>query len=263
MGLQPRCGVIRWKTSDGLELLGHLALPETHSVRVLPGVVFCPAFPSQTNGGAQVAKMIYPLADRVAQDMEWAALVPNYRGCGDNEGDFSVQGWVDDVASAVEYMDERSEVEGVWLAGFGMGGALAAQVAKRDLRVRGVACLGTPVDLSHWDYGSSGVVAYARSLGIISERGYPATAEELVAWAKPAKDLRVDRCAAEIAPRPMLVMHGEEDKEVPALDARAIAEAHGGSGLRIISGAGHRLHADPRCIAILLGWLDSQITLIP
>jgi len=75
--------------------------------------------------------------------------------------------------------------------------------------------------------------------------------------------LRVDRCADEIAPRPMLVVHGDDDKEVSALDARAIAEAHGGSGLRIISGAGHRLHADPRCIAVLLGWLSSQITLIP
>ncbi len=253
----------RWKTSDGLELAGHLALPNTRVARALPSVLLCPGFPSQANGGSKSAQMIYPLAERIAQNMEWAALAINYRGCDRSEGDFSIQGWVEDVASAVEYLSQHSEVEGVWLAGFGIGGALGAKVAQDDQRVRGVACLGTPVDLAHWDFSVTGVLEYARTLGIISPNGYPKTQHELDLWSQAAKELRVDRCAVAIAPRPMLVIHGEQDTEVSALDARAIAEAHGGSGLRIISGAGHRLHADPRCIAILLGWLDSQITLIP
>ncbi|MCY4164242.1 MAG: alpha/beta fold hydrolase [bacterium] len=253
----------RWCNAEGLELRGHLALPESQPVRAVPGVVLCPAFPSQANGGRAVAQLIYPLADRIAQNMEWAALVLNYRGCGESQGDFSVQGWVSDVASAVDYLAQCNEVEGVWLAGFGIGGALAAQVGSKDTRVRGVACMGTPVDLSKWDFAAEEVVDYARKLGILSPDDYPATKEELEQRATAAQQLRVDRCADEIAPRPMLVVHGDDDKEVSALDARAIAEAHGGSGLRIISGAGHRLHADPRCIAVLLGWLSSQITLIP
>ncbi len=218
-----------WQTSGGFKLAGHLALPESRRMRALPGVVLCPGFPSAANGGSRAAERIYPLADRIAQNMEWAALVLNYRGCGDSEGDFSLDGWTDDVGSAVEHLNLLEQVEGVWLAGFGIGGALAAYVAQEDPRVRGVATMGAPVDL----------------------------------WSETARSFKVDRCAAEIAPRPMLVLHGTDDREVSPLDARAIADAHGDAGLRIISGAGHRLHSDPRSIAILLGWLDSQITLIP
>ena len=44
------------------------------------------------------------------------------------------------------------------------------------------------------------------------------------------------------------------------LDARALADCHGGAELRMIQGAGHRLRHDPRAIAVLLGWLERQIT---
>ncbi len=249
-----------WQTTGGLTLAGHLALPENRRMRALPSVVLCPGFPSEANGGSRAAERIYPLADRIAQNMEWAALVLNYRGCGDSEGNFALDGWTDDIRSAVDYLNGLDQVEGVWLAGFGIGGALAADEAKGDLRVRGVATMGASVDFAHWGLDASGIVEYARSLGIISTPGFP---DSLDSWAKAAGSMRVDRCAAEIAPRPMLVLHGSNDREVSPLDARAIAEAHGDAGFRIISGAGHRLHSDPRCIAILLGWLDSQITLIP
>ena len=229
-------------------------------MRALPGVLLCSGFPSVANGGSRAAERLYPLADRVAEHLEWVGMVLNYRGCGDSEGDFSLQGWTDDVRSGVDYLHGLDQVEGVWLAGFGIGGALVAEVARTDTRVRGVATMGAPVDFAHWGLGAAGVAEYARSLGIISSDGYPDSLDE---WAQANRSIRVDRCAAEIAPRPMLVLHGSDDREVSQLDARAIADAHGDAGLRIISGAGHRLHSDPRCIAILLGWLDSQITLIP
>lgn len=252
--------MIHWQNSEGLKLAGYLALSESRRTRALPGMVMCPGFPSAANGGSRAAERLYPLADRIAQNMEWDALVLNYRGCGESGGDFSLDGWTDDVRSAVGHLDGLDEIEGVWLAGFGIGGALAAFAAQDDLRVRGVATMGAPVDFAHWGLDATGGVEYARSLGIISTPDFPASIDS---WAKAAGSIRTDRCAAQIAPRPMLVLHGSDDREVSPLDARAIADAHGDAGLRIISGAGHRLHSDPRCIAILLGWIDSQITLIP
>ena len=252
--------MICWQAADGPKLAGYLALPDSRRMRALPGVVLCPGFPSSDNGGSRAAERLYPLADRIAQSMEWAALVLNYRGCGDSEGDFSLRAWADDVCSAVDRMNEMEQVEGVWLAGFGIGGALAAYAARDDPRIRGVAAMGSPVDFDHWGLDPSGAVEYARSLGIITTPGFP---DSIDSWAEAARSMRIDRCAADIAPRPMLVLHGSDDREVSPLDARVIADAHGDAGLRIISGAGHRLHSDPRGIAILLGWLDSQITLIP
>lgn len=62
--------------------------------------------------------------------------------------------------------------------------------------------------------------------------------------------------ARRFAPRPMLVMHGDEDDSVPVSDARQLVNAHGDAELSVLDGAGHRLRHDPRAIAVLLGWLD-------
>ena len=62
--------------------------------------------------------------------------------------------------------------------------------------------------------------------------------------------------AGGLSPRPLLVLHGADDDTVPALDARAVADAHGSAELKIVGGAGHQLRHDPRAVALLLGWLD-------
>jgi putative redox protein len=60
----------------------------------------------------------------------------------------------------------------------------------------------------------------------------------------------------------MLVMHGADDESVPVSDARRMADAHGSAELRVFDGAGHRRRHDPRAIAVLLGWLDRQKSLM-
>jgi fermentation-respiration switch protein FrsA (DUF1100 family) len=58
-------------------------------------------------------------------------------------------------------------------------------------------------------------------------------------------------------PRRLLLVHGDDDVEVPSTDARELLAAAGGHAeLRIIQGAGHQMRADPRMVATLLGWLD-------
>ena len=60
--------------------------------------------------------------------------------------------------------------------------------------------------------------------------------------------------------RPLLVLHGIDDPDVPVDDARALADAGAPlCELRLVQGAGHRLRHDPRAIATLLGWLDRQV----
>ena len=64
--------------------------------------------------------------------------------------------------------------------------------------------------------------------------------------------------ALQVAPRPLLVLHGSDDESVPLFDARVLSDGHGAAELRIISGAAHDLRNDPRAVAILLGWLDRE-----
>ena len=53
------------------------------------------------------------------------------------------------------------------------------------------------------------------------------------------------------------MVHGSDDPDVALADARALADAATGpSELHVVCGAGHWLRADPRVIAILVGWLE-------
>ncbi len=77
-------------------------------------------------------------------------------------------------------------------------------------------------------------------------------------WAKEIREVRAVTAIREVAPRPVLIMHGSEDDTVPVHDARVLADAHGNADLRIIEGGAHQLRHDPRAVAVLLGWLDRQ-----
>ena len=59
--------------------------------------------------------------------------------------------------------------------------------------------------------------------------------------------------------RPLLMVHGSDDPDVPVSDARALSDAATGPAeLHVVFGAGHWLRADPRVIAILVGWLERR-----
>src|SRR5690349_1783823 len=103
-------------------LAGHLARPPRGSA-ALPSVVLCHGFPSGPGGGGAAAGTFPALADRIANELGWLALFFTFRGAGQSEGQFSLGAWLDDVHAAVEHI-RSLDVSGVWLAGFGTGGAL-------------------------------------------------------------------------------------------------------------------------------------------
>ena len=73
--------------------------------------------------------------------------------------------------------------------------------------------------------------------------GFPPSFEE---WSRDFRRFRPIDSARRFAPRPLLVMHGEDDESVPTTDARQLAAAHGSADLNLLAGAGHRLRHDPR-----------------
>jgi len=65
--------------------------------------------------------------------------------------------------------------------------------------------------------------------------------------------------AAQLRGKPLLMVHGTDDPDVPLADARSLADAATGPAeLHVVLGAGHWLRADPRVIAILVGWLERR-----
>ncbi|MHB8293733.1 MAG: alpha/beta hydrolase family protein [Acidimicrobiales bacterium] len=194
------------------------------------------------------------LADRLAAELGWTVASFSFRGVGESSGDFSPDGWLQDLRVMVSYVAEGAD--GVWLAGFNLGGALAVCVAAEDARVRGVATFGAPADFEELTSNPRALVAQARKTGMIKTPGYGDRPEE---WVGEVRGLRVLQLAARLAPRPLLVVHGADDSRVPVMDGRALADAaEAGADLRVLSGAGHRLRHDPRAVALLIGWLERQ-----
>lgn len=242
-------------TVDGNELVGHLAVPSGSTSRRLPGVVICHGFPAGIGGGANAARTYPELADRLANEMGWVALCFTYRGCGMSGGNFSIGGWLADTRAAVDELRSQSRIEGVWVAGFGTGGALCICAAAADATIRGVAALGSPADFDDWASHPRRLLDHAREQNAIGDPSFPPAFD---AWSRELREIRAVACATQLAPRPLLVVHGSEDDSVPVFDARVMSDAHGSADLRIIQGAGHQLRHDPRAIAVLLGWLDRQ-----
>ena len=125
-----------------------------------------------------------------------------------------------------------------------------------DQTVSTLARLCVP-DFADWAGSPRQLAEHAESLGLFGGRGIP---QDFSAWSKDLKSIRAVACAEQLSPRPLLVLHGADDDTVPALDARAVADAHGSAELKIIGGAGHQLRHDPRAVALLLGWLDRHRT---
>jgi pimeloyl-ACP methyl ester carboxylesterase len=240
--------------SGGNLLVAHVARPPMRAdVIATPAVVLAHGYPSEVSATAVAAAALPELADRLAAEMGWLAMALAFRGCGGSEGSFSLAGWLDDISAAVTYLRENERVTGVWLAGFGTGGALALCAAAADPEVRGVAALGAPADFDDWASHPKRLLEHAREVGIITDPTFPADVD---AWTRELRELRAVACAPKVAPRPLLVVHGSDDDLVPVFDARVLVDAHGDAELRIMNGAGHRVRHDPRAIAVLLGWLD-------
>ena len=65
-------------------------------------MLLCHGFPVAMNDARHSASTFPELIDRVANELGWAAMTFTFRGCGDSEGDFSMQGWIDDLRAAMD-----------------------------------------------------------------------------------------------------------------------------------------------------------------
>jgi pimeloyl-ACP methyl ester carboxylesterase len=244
----------RWRIVEGeagpLRVYETTASPGGSSSSVL---VLCHELPREPDRATDAGRGYPALADRLSEECASRVIVPMLRGTSGSAGDFSASGWLNDLAAVA---DADGELEaGLWLIGFGFGGAIALRTAQRDTRVAGVASVAGPADLTAWVSNRERVLERCRRSGVISTAGFPA---DLDAWATEIVSLAPLEAATHLGRRPLLVVHGSDDAEVPVAAARAIADAatDGPVDLRIVPAAGHWLRADPRVVATLVGWIE-------
>lgn len=240
--------------TSGAERLAAYHVDPPVTDRRPPTLIICHGYPSGVLGSAATGRSYPALADRVANE-GWRAITFAFRGCGASSGDFSLGGWLDDLLAVADQARSLAPTRGIWLAGFGTGGALCIAAAARRPEIRGVAALGAPADFTDWANHPRRLLRHAREVGAIKDPQFPSSLES---WTRHLRDIRPVDDAAELAPRPFLVVHGSDDESVPSFDARVLSDAHGQGELRIVPGAAHDLRHDPRSVAILIGWLDRE-----
>jgi len=217
-------------------------------------VLLCHDLPRPKGAAADVALTFPALADRLARESGWHVVTGALRGAGDSVGDFSPLGWLEDLTFLAD--SEIPQDAPRFAVGFGFGGVLALHLAARDERIAGIACLGTPAELGPLVGDPASFAAHCRRTGVITSPGFP---DSMEAWAKELSVLQPAEDAALLKGRSILLVHGSEDPDVSGAAMRALAEAATGpSELHVVLGAGHWLRADPRAIAILVGWLERR-----
>jgi uncharacterized protein len=240
--------------SEGVRIVGRFARPA--GAQRVPAVLVVPGFPRGSGGAAAATNVYESLVGRLPDEVGWAAMTLWFRGTGPSAGNFSIDGWRADLAAAVDHLLARQDVSGVWLVGFRLGGTLAIVHAAADPRVRGLATLASPASLRAWASEPARFAEYCRRVGVLRDSAYPPNVDE---WARSIATLNPLAAAPDLATRPWLIVHGTHDDTIPLDDARALIAACPSAALRVLQHGGHRLRHDPRAVALLLGWLSSQV----
>jgi putative redox protein len=239
-------------------LSGEVYMPDACD-RTFPAVCLChgiPAVPYDPNekGG-------YPeMAARFSQ-AGFVALAFNFRGAGPSQGNIDMIGWTHDLVAALDFLEMLPEVDKkrICLLGSSGGAAVSVYLAARDPRVYAVATLACPAEFDFMASGftSESLIKSFRDIGIIKDPDFPPSVDK---WLEGFKTVNPIEYIDKIAPRPLLLIHGDKDETVPVSHAgRLYDKAREPKEMTILSGAGHRLRHDERAIKVALDWLTENV----
>lgn len=260
--------------SSGYRLDGLLYLPRDLAPgERRAGVVLCVGY-------TYLKSMVMPDIAKVLTAAGYIALVFDYRGFGDSEGPrwrLIPDEQVSDARAALTFLADHPQVDAARLAviGLSLGGSNAVAAGARDPRVGAVIAIESMGDgerwlrslRRHWEWQEflerlardrservrTGTSARVDPLEIVLAdpdsrafleavpREFPQMQCELpLETADALIEFRPEAVVEHIAPRPVLFIHGDADRLVPADESRHMfARAGQGRRLEIVPGIGH------------------------
>ncbi|MCX6004985.1 MAG: alpha/beta fold hydrolase [Chloroflexi bacterium] len=241
-------------SADELILSGEIYFPDDCS-REYPAVCIChgiPAVPYNPDEKGGYAK----LAARFCE-AGFVSLIFNFRGAGPSQGNIDMVGWTHDLTAAIDFLNMLLEVnkKKICLLGSSGGAAVAVYVAAHDPRISAVATFACPAEFNFMADGrtADSMINGFREIGIIKDAGFPLSKEK---WLEGFKTVMPLQYIEKIAPRPLLLVHGDGDETVPVEHAHRLYEKAGDpKTMVILQGAGHRLRHDERAVKAALDWI--------
>ena len=232
-----------------------VSLPTSH----IPSLILCHGLPASPYDPSD--KSYSEMAQRIAS-LGFAVFIFNFRGAGLSDGNFDILGWAHDLHAAIDYVHERQEVDRkrLFVLGSSAGAAVAVYVTAHDTstssgrrsKVSALACLACPAQFGVEKGDATRLLEQSRRVGIIKDPDFPATVEE---WRANFREASPIRWIDKISPRPLLLIHGEQDELIPVSQAKELFEKAGQpKELVILPGLGHRLRREEKPMQVALEW---------
>ncbi len=210
--------VVTFLTDDGLTLHGWYLCP-ARPATPRDAIIICHGFAMNRNELLDLARSL--------RDRGHAVLLFDFRAHGDSEGERSTIGLreADDIGAAIGFLKGRDELVGlpIGVAGISMGGAAALLAAARHGDIAAVAADSSFATLH--DVAANGLkliygIPRTPLTSLVVRFG------ELFSRSRIRYNRPID-AVAEIAPRPVLIVHAVEDRLIPVADAEELYAAAG------------------------------------
>jgi pimeloyl-ACP methyl ester carboxylesterase len=128
---------------------------------------------------------------------------------------------VEDVSEAVTALEQDRQVDPdrIYVFGYSMGGMVGLHTAALDPRIKGVVSIAgfTPMRTDTVDRGTGGIARFSHERGLIPRLGFFVGEEERIPY-------DYDDLIAAIAPRPVLIVAPQLDRDANPTDVRAAVE---------------------------------------
>ena len=239
---------------DGLRLVGELRFPD--GAAPFPTLCICHGIPAGST--PDPADRGYPgLADEFAA-RGFLTFIFNFRGSGLSDGNFDMAGWGRDLSAAIDFLGGQPAADRrrLYVMGFSGGAAVSICVAAADARVAAVVACACPAELGTWlasPESTQSFLQHARAIGIIRDPDFPPSLDD---WRRGFRDMAAIDHVAAIAPRPLLLVHGDADEVVAPSSAQRLYERAGEpKEMAMIGGGGHRLRQNAAAMAAATEWL--------
>jgi pimeloyl-ACP methyl ester carboxylesterase len=200
-------------------------------------VIVCHGFTGSKEGGGRALAMA-----EVLGGLGYSTLLFDFSGCGESEGifsDISLSGHINDLKCAVDFCFDSGFKSAVTV-GRSFGGTAVLCHGGYDKRVAGVSSWSAPADpFRHFSgYLKEGAGAENNLIPLTGQDG---TVIVKNSFFDDLSRHDVTGSARLISPRPLLVVHGEDDNVVPLLNAHNIFSAAGEpKAIKIVPGADHQ-----------------------
>lgn len=219
-------------------------------------IIICHGFLGNKTGGGRAVAF-----GKKATQRGYGVLRFDFHGSGDSEGNFediTLSNYLQDLESAVDFTEDQG-LGKIVVLGRSFGGDVAICQAARDQRIQGVCTWGSPISTIN-TLRNNQPEEYQRLLEGKTAHWKDKYGHRTL---RPSflTDLRkheISREAKKISPRPLLIVHGDQDATVNVEDAYQLYRAADEpKELAIISGANHQfLEHQQKLQKITFTWLE-------